>query len=212
MFVRDYMAANPVMVAPEDTLGKALELMKEHSIRRLPVMAKGKLVGLVTENDLMKAYPSSATSLSVWEVNYLFPKIKIKDIMTKDIYTVTPDTVLEEAALIMQENNISTLPVLKDNQLVGIITESDLFKAFIDVLGLNHPSVRVTLPVEDQVGELRNVTGVVGAAGINIISTIVQRFSDNRVYIILRLDTNDIDRVTRIFADAKMEVTHICAN
>lgn len=92
MFVRDYMAANPVMVAPEDTLGKALELMKEHSIRRLPVMAKGKLVGLVTENDLMKAYPSSATSLSVWEVNYLFPKIKIKDIMTKDIYTVTPDT------------------------------------------------------------------------------------------------------------------------
>jgi acetoin utilization protein AcuB len=132
--------------------------------------------------------------------------------MTKDIYTVTPDTVLEEAALIMQENNISTLPVLKDNQLVGIITESDLFKAFIDVLGLNHPSVRVTLPVEDQVGELRNVTEVVGAAGINIISTIVQRFSDNRVYIILRLDTNDIDRVTRIFADAKMEVTHICAN
>lgn len=112
----------------------------------------------------------------------------------------------------MQENNISTLPVLKDNQLVGIITESDLFKAFIDVLGLNHPSVRVTLPVEDQVGELRNVTEVVGAAGINIISTIVQRFSDNRVYIILRLDTNDIDRVTRIFADAKMEVTHICAN
>ncbi|NLZ31658.1 MAG: CBS domain-containing protein, partial [Firmicutes bacterium] len=85
MFVRDYMALDPVIVAPEDTLGRALELMKKHSIRRLPVMSKGKLVGLVTENDLMRAYPSSATSLSVWEVNYLFPKIKIKDIMTREI-------------------------------------------------------------------------------------------------------------------------------
>ncbi|HPU01086.1 MAG TPA: CBS domain-containing protein [Bacillota bacterium] len=210
MFVRDYMALDPVIVAPEDTLGRALELMKKHSIRRLPVMSKGKLVGLVTENDLMRAYPSSATSLSVWEVNYLFPKIKIKDIMTREIYTVTPDTILEEAALIMQEKHISTLPVLENNRLVGIITESDLFKAFIDVLGLNHPSVRVTLAVQDQVGVLKNVAAVVGEAGFNIISTIVQRPSRDRVYIILRLDTNDLDGVARVFAEAGIEVAHIC--
>lgn len=210
MFVQDYMSVNPVTVAPEDTLGEALKLMKEHSIRRLPVLSKGDIVGLVTEQDLMKASPSSATSLSVWEINYLFPKIKIKDIITRKIFTVAPETILEEAALLMQENNISTLPVLKDNRLVGIITESDLFKAFIDVLGLNHPSVRVTLPVEDQVGVLKNVTEVVGAAGINIISTIVQRFSDNRVYLILRLDTGDIAGVTKIFEAAGMQVAHIC--
>lgn len=210
MFVQDYMTVNPVTVTPEDTLGGALKLMKDHSIRRLPVMVKKKIAGLVTETDLMKAYPSSATSLSVWEINYLFPKIKIKDIMTREIFTVAPETILEEAALIMQENNISTLPVLKDKRLVGIITESDLFKAFIDVLGLNHPSVRVTLPVEDQVGVLKNVTEVVGGAGINIVSTIVQRFSDNRVYLILRLDTDDIAGVTRIFDDAGMHVAHIC--
>ncbi len=210
MFVRDDMALDPVIVAPEDTLGRALELMKKHSIRRLPVMSKGKLVGLVTENDLMRAYPSSATSLSVWEVNYLFPKIKIKDIMTREIYTVTPDTILEEAALIMQEKHISTLPVLENNRLVGIITESDLFKAFIDVLGLNHPSVRVTLAVQDQVGVLKNVAAVVGEAGFNIISTIVQRPSRDRVYIILRLDTNDLDGVARVFAEAGIEVAHIC--
>lgn len=210
MFVQDYMSVNPVTVAPEDTLGEALKLMKEHSIRRLPVLSKGDIVGLVTEQDLMKASPSSATSLSVWEINYLFPKIKIKDIMTRKIFTVAPEAILEEAALLMQENNISTLPVLKDNRLVGIITESDLFKAFIDVLGLNHPSVRVTLPVEDQVGVLKNVTEVVGAAGINIISTIVQRFSDNRVYLILRLDTGDIAGVTKIFEAAGMQVAHIC--
>lgn len=210
MFVRDYMTISPVTVTSEDSLGEALRLMKEHSIRRLPVMVKGKITGLVTEQDLMKASPSSATSLSVWEINYLFPKIKIKDIMTKDIFTVAPETILEEAALLMQENEISTLPVLDGSKLVGIITESDIFKAFIDVLGLNHPSLRVTLPVEDQVGVLKNVTKIVGAAGINIISTIVQRLNNEKVYLILRLDTGDIRGVNEIFEAAGMKVAHIC--
>ncbi len=210
MFVRDYMSMNPVTVAPESTLGEALRLMKEHSIRRLPVIAKEEIVGLVTEQDLMKASPSPATSLSVWEINYLFPKIKIKDIMTKKIFTVAPETILEEAALIMQERTISTLPVIKDNRVVGIITESDIFKAFIDLLALKHPSVRVTLLVEDQIGVLKKIAEVIGEAGINIISTNVQRFSDNRVNLILRLDTVDLDGVTKIFDAAGLQVVHIC--
>ncbi|MGB4643021.1 MAG: CBS and ACT domain-containing protein [Dethiobacteria bacterium] len=204
------MTTSPVTVTPEDSLGEALRLMKEHSIRRLPVMAKGKIAGLVTEQDLMKASPSSATSLSIWEINYLFPKIKIKDIMTKEIFTVTPETILEEAALLMQENQISTLPVLDGDKLVGIITESDIFKAFIDVLGLNHPSLRVTLQVEDQIGVLKNVFEIVGAVGINIISTIVQRLPDQKVHLILRLSTGDIGKVTEIFESAAMKVVHIC--
>jgi len=210
MFVRDYMTTSPVTVTPEDSLGEALRLMKEHSIRRLPVMAKGKIAGLVTEQDLMKASPSSATSLSIWEINYLFPKIKIKDIMTKEIFTVTPETILEEAALLMQENQISTLPVLDGDKLVGIITESDIFKAFIDVLGLNHPSMRVTLQVDDQIGVLKNVFEIVSAVGINVISTIVQRLPDQKVHLILRLSTGDIEKVTEIFESAGMKVVHIC--
>lgn len=210
MFVQDYMSADPVTVEPESTLGEALHLMKKHSIRRLPVTLKGEIVGLVTEQDLMKASPSPATSLSVWEINYLFPKIKIKDIMTREIFTVTPETILEKAALIMKENSISTLPVLRDKRLVGIITESDIFKAFIDVLGLNHPSTRVTLQVEDRVGMLEKIAGLIGAAGINIISTNVQRFSDNRVYLILRLDSKDLHGVKKVFEESGMEVVHIC--
>jgi acetoin utilization protein AcuB len=210
MFVRDYMTTSPVTVTPEDSLGEALRLMKEHSIRRLPVMTKGKIAGLVTEQDLMKASPSSATSLSIWEINYLFPKIKIKDIMTKEIFTVTPETILEEAALLMQENQISTLPVLDGDKLVGIITESDIFKAFIDVLGLNHPSMRVTLQVDDQIGVLKNVFEIVSAVGINVISTIVQRLPDQKVHLILRLSTGDIEKVTEIFESAGMKVVHIC--
>ncbi|NLA26101.1 MAG: CBS domain-containing protein, partial [Firmicutes bacterium] len=199
-----------VTVEPESTLGEALNLMKDRSIRRLPVVSKGDIVGLVTEQDLMKASPSPATSLSVWEINYLFPKIKIKDIMTKEIFTVTPETILEKAALIMQEKKISTLPVVKENRVVGIITESDIFKAFIDVLGLNHPSIRVTLQVEDQVGMLEKIAGVLRAAGINIISTNVQRFTDERVNLILRLNSEDIDGVKQVFEKAGMEVVHIC--
>jgi len=210
MFVRDYMTPSPVTASPDDLLGEALRLMKEHSIRRLPVISKGKIAGLVTEQDLMKASPSSATSLSVWEINYLFHKIKIKDIMTKEIFTVTPDTILEKAALIMQEKQISTLPVLDKGRLVGIITESDIFKAFIDVLGINHPSMRVTLQVEDQIGVLKNISELVGSAGINIVSTVVQRFSDDRVYLILRLGTADVAAVTRLFDEAGIEVAHIC--
>ncbi|MGI6615723.1 MAG: CBS and ACT domain-containing protein [Dethiobacteria bacterium] len=210
MFVRDYMTPSPVTASPDDLLGEALRLMKEHSIRRLPVISKGKIAGLVTEQDLMKASPSSATSLSVWEINYLFHKIKIKDIMTKEIFTVTPDTILEKAALIMQEKQISTLPVLDKGRLVGIITESDIFKAFIDVLGINHPSMRVTLQVEDQIGVLKNISELVGSAGINIVSTVVQRFSDDRVYLILRLGTSDVAAVTRLFDEAGIEVAHIC--
>ncbi len=210
MFVRDYMTPSPVTASPDDLLGEALRLMKEHSIRRLPVISKGKIAGLVTEQDLMKASPSSATSLSVWEINYLFHKIKIKDIMTKEIFTVAPDTILEKAALIMQEKQISTLPVLDKGRLVGIITESDIFKAFIDVLGINHPSMRVTLQVEDQIGVLKNISELVGSAGINIVSTVVQRFSDDRVYLILRLGTADVAAVTRLFDEAGIEVAHIC--
>lgn len=210
MFVRDYMTPSPVTASPDDLLGDALRLMKEHSIRRLPVVSRGKIAGLVTEQDLMKASPSSATSLSVWEINYLFNKIKIKQIMTRDIFTVSADTILEKAALIMQEKGISTLPVLDKGKLVGIITESDIFKAFIDVLGLNHPSMRVTLQVEDQIGVLRDISELVGAAGINIVSTVVQRFSDDRVYLILRLGTGDVAAVTGLFEKAGIAVAHIC--
>lgn len=210
MFVRDYMTVNPVSVKPEDSVGDALKLLKEHSIRRLPVMMKDSLVGLVTEQDLLKASPSTATSLSVWEINYLFPKIKIKDIMAKELITVTADMILEEAALVMRENNISSLPVLEKGKLVAIITESDIFRAFIDILGLNYPSVRVTLAAQDEVGTIRKVTEIVGNMNINIISLIVHRLDSGLGNIILRIATDDIEKITKAFEGNQMKVVHVC--
>jgi acetoin utilization protein AcuB len=123
---------HPVITVPPDLpITEALTLMKSDRIRRMPVVDKaGKLVGIVSAKDLLNASPSPATSLSVWEMNYLLSKIMVKDVMTKDVMTVSEDTPIEEAARIMADNKVGGLPVMRDNKLVGIITETDLFKIF----------------------------------------------------------------------------------
>jgi acetoin utilization protein AcuB len=195
MFVRDYMSINPVTIGPEDSVGHALELMDNHSIRRLPVLQNGKIVGLVTNQDLLKASPSPATSLSIHEINYLYPKIKIKEVMTKDIVSVTPDTVIEQAAVIMRENKIGTLLVEQQGKLMGLITESDLFKAFIDVFGFDYSGARLAIAVEDDIGVLGKIAETISSMGINIISVVVVRKSEGGANLILRLKTDDVEDI-----------------
>ncbi len=195
MYVRDYMSVNPITVEPQDTVGDALERLKDHSVRRLPVVSKGKLVGLVTKTDLIKASPSPATSLSIHEINYLFPKIKIKDIMTTDLITVSPDTAIEEAAVIMRENKFGTLVVVDKGKLVGLITESDLFKAFIDVFGFDRPGIRINVEFEDEVGELGKLATLISSMGIYIISLVMTYSRDGRVNGVFRLKTDQKDQV-----------------
>ncbi len=190
MFVHDYMSAEPITVAPNDTVGDALELLKDHSIRRLPVVSKGKPVGLVTKTDLIKASPSHATSLSIHEINYLFPKIKIKDIMTREVITISPDAAIEEAAVIMRENKLGTLIVVDKDALVGLITESDLFKAFIDVFSFDRPGVRVVVAFEDEVGELGKLALLISSLDIYIISLIITYAENGRANVVMRLKTD----------------------
>lgn len=195
MFVRDYMTADPVTIGPEDSVGQALELMETHSVRRLPVVSNGKLVGLVTNQDLLKASPSPATSLSIHEINYLYPMIKIKEVMTKDLISVTPDTVMEQAAVVMRENKIGTLVVKEQDKLVGLITESDLFKAFIDVFGFEYSGARLAVAVEDDIGVLSKIAEIISSMGINIISVVAVRKAADEVNLILRLKTENTDEV-----------------
>ncbi|MDW7739818.1 MAG: CBS and ACT domain-containing protein [Bacillota bacterium] len=190
MFVRDYMSVDPITISPDESVGDALEKLKEHAIRRLPVLSKGKIVGLVTNQDLLKASPSPATSLSIHEINYLFPKIKIRDVMTRDVITINPDAAIEEAAVTMRENKIGTLVVEKNGKLVGLITESDIFKAFIDILGFDCPGVRVAVAVDDQTGELGKITSLIGSLNINIYSLVIGHTRDGRVVITMRLKTD----------------------
>ncbi len=171
MLVGERMTPRPITVNEETSLPEALELMRKEKIRRLPVLDKhGKLVGIVTELDLLRASPSPATTLSIYEIPYLLSKVKMRDIMTRKVITVTEDTPIEEAARIMADNKIGGLPVMRDDKLVGIITETDIFKLMLELFGARQSGIRVTLSVPDEKGVLARVTGKIAEMGGNILS------------------------------------------
>lgn len=171
MFVAERMTHPVIMVHPEMPIQEALILMRKEHIRRLPVTdTRGRLVGIVAERDLLQASPSEATSLSIWELNYLISKITVERVMNKKPITVSEDTPLEEAARIMADNKIGALPVTRGDDVVGIITETDLFKIFLELMGAREPGIRVTALVSDVPGELARLTTAIRNVGGNIIA------------------------------------------
>jgi acetoin utilization protein AcuB len=183
MFVNERMSRPVITVHPDLSIQDALALMRKEGIRRLPVVdARGHLVGIVSDRDLLHASPSDATSLSVWELNYLLSKITIEQIMTTDVISVSPDTPVEEAARIMADNKIGGLPVLRETELVGIITETDLFKLFLELLGAREAGVRLTVLVPDVPGELAKLTSIIRNLNGNIVAMVqvMGESSENR--------------------------------
>lgn len=165
MLVKKRMSSPVITVEPDLPIMQALELMKKHRIRRTPVIKNGKLIGIISDKDLLNAAPSDATSLSVWELNYLLAKITVSEIMTRDVVTVTEDTPIEEAAYLMDEHKIGGLPVMSNGELVGLITETDLFRIFLELMGAQQEGVRVTALVPDKLGELDVLTHAIAKAG-----------------------------------------------
>src|SRR5215211_8627214 len=143
MFVGERMSRPVISVSPDEPINEVLAMFKREHIRRAPVMKSGKLLGIVSERDLLNASPSSATTLSVWELNYLISKVKVKDVMSKKVITVDKDTPIEEAARIMADTKIGGMPVTSTGRVVGIITETDLFKIFLELMGARHKALRV---------------------------------------------------------------------
>jgi acetoin utilization protein AcuB len=171
MLVGERMTKPAITVRPETSMPDALDLMHKEHIRRLPVVDKrGALVGIVTEGDLLKASPSEATSLSIYEVTYLLSKLTLDRIMTRKVITITEDTPLEEAARIMADHEIGGLPVVRGKAVVGMITETTLFRIFLELLGARRAGIRVTVSVPDKPGELANLAKAVHAAGGNILA------------------------------------------
>lgn len=157
-------------VQPDTPIVKAHELMAHEKVHRAPVVKNGKLVGIITENDILKAYPSSATSLAVWEITALLEKITVKDIMKKDVETVQEDTPIEDAARIIADKKISALPVLRGTELVGIITETDLFRIMLEMLGARHPGVRFSVLMPYKPGQIAKLTQAIYEKGGNIVA------------------------------------------
>jgi len=171
MLVGERMSKPVITVRPETSMPEALDMMRKEHIRRLPVVnQRGEMVGIVTETDLLKASPSEATSLSIYEVTYLLSKLTVDRIMAKKVITTTEDTPVEEAARIMTVNNFSGLPVMRGKELVGIITESNLFRLFLEMLGARRAGIRVTVSLPDKPGELANLTKAVDDLGGNFIA------------------------------------------
>ncbi len=171
MLVGERMSRPAITVLPELPVPDALNLMHSEHIRRFPVVDKrGRLVGMVTEQDLLKASASNATTLSVWELGYLLNKITVSQVMAKDVVTVTEDTPIEEAARLMADKRISGLPVVREQKVVGIISESDLFKLLLEVFGARQPGIRVTVNAEDRPGVLLKLSQAINNIGGNIIS------------------------------------------
>ncbi len=171
MKVGQRMTRNPITITPDVTVPEAQAIMRREKVQRLPVLDNnGRLVGIVTSLDLIHASPSPATSLDIYEMHYLLSKLKVEKIMTRQVITVTEDLPIEEAARIMVDNKISGLPVMRGDTLVGIITETDLFKLFIELFGARHKGIRLTLLLPEKKGELAKVSNAITECGGNIVS------------------------------------------
>jgi acetoin utilization protein AcuB len=171
MLVKERMTSNPITITPDTSFEGALKVMRKNKVRRLPVLDRErKLVGIVSEKDLLYASPSPATSLDIYELHYLLSKITVKEVMTEEVITVEEDTPLEETARIMADNKIGGLPVVRDGVLVGIITETDLFKIFLELLGARERGLRLSLLVPDRKGILASLTGEIARLGGNVVS------------------------------------------
>jgi acetoin utilization protein AcuB len=173
MRVDHWMTRTPTTVESDQSVGKAIQILKERKIRRLPVMRGGKLVGIVTDRDLKEAQPSKATSLDIWELHFLLDKLKVSDVMSSKVFTIAPHDTIEKAAMIMLEKRIGGLPVLDEaGEVLGMLTQGDVFRALVDLTGVKFKKTRVSLLLPDEAGSIRELADVCRAHG-KIISILV---------------------------------------
>lgn len=203
MFVENRMTPNPVTIESSTTIADAYELMRNRKIRRLPVVDNGELVGIVTDRDLRTVSPSPATTLSIFEMNYLLAKMVVRDIMHKDVVTIRKGATIEEAALSMSNHHIAGLVVVDAiGTVVGIITETDIFNSFVALMGLKAGKTRFTFSVSNEVGVLHDITRVFKEMNINISSLATYTTAEGGGEMIIRFNADDtqelIDRLSAI--------------
>lgn len=211
MLVSERMSRRPVIVEPNMTVPDALQLMRTRGVRRLPVLDEHRrLVGIVSEKDLLYASPSPSTPLSMADLNYQLSRITVADVMTKGVVTVTEYAPLEEAACLMADRKIGGLPVVRDGRLVGIITETDLFKVFLELLGAREKGVRITMLIPEQRGTLASITTEIAALGGNIVAlgTFHGEHPTNRTLVIKVADA-EREKLSKLMTALGMEIIDI---
>jgi len=213
MFVRDYMTPNPLTITPDTSYPEAIGMMREKKIRRLPVMKRGKLVGVVVEKDLLSSQPSPATTLSIHEMYGLLERLKVEQLMSSPVLTATVNCPMEAAAAIMIENKIGCLPVMDGNKLVGIITETDIFKAFVSVLGGSVEGVRLTMELPDRVGELAKIAEIIAAANGNILAVTTTNINEDATSEVTIKETGaDVDTLKKLLKERDISIVDLRTN
>ena len=178
-FMRQMIQRNPVTISPDASFSEARSLIHTKGIRHLPVMDKNnRIVGIVTDADIRKAAPSDATTLSIYEINYLLDKLKVSAFMTPrdKLITITPDTLIEEAVQLMRDHKIGCLPVLEGEKLYGIFTETDALDHLVDIFGLKQQGSRLTVAFDDKPGAMLGILEVFKKHEVNVISIISPSF------------------------------------
>ncbi|MGQ9631137.1 MAG: CBS and ACT domain-containing protein [bacterium] len=210
MFVKMWMSPNPITIEEDVSILDAQKVMKDNKIRRLPVMRGGKLVGIVTESDIKEASPSEASTLSVYELHYLLAKMTVGDIMTKNPVTITPDATIEEAALIMRDRHISGLPVVDRGKLVGIVTESDIFNVFIEIMGLRSQGTRITFELEHKPGALLKITEIIKEHDLNISSIVTSHtYTEDKRMVVVRVAGIETDEMVEELREKGYNIIHV---
>ncbi|MDD4781065.1 MAG: CBS and ACT domain-containing protein [Tissierellia bacterium] len=212
MYVKSKMTKNPYTIEVNAPISEAIELLREKNLKRVPVVKGEKVVGILTKGDIQKVSPSKATSLSIFEINYLYTKTTVKDAMTKNVITIYEDSLLEEAAVIMRENRIGSIPVIKDEKLVGIITESDIFDSFINLLGFKEIGSRITVESNDEPGALAVIADIFKSFNANITHIVAYRGNNGKTDVVIRTDTLDTEEIEKKLEENGYRIEHVLKN
>lgn len=212
MYVKSRMTSNPYTIAFNAPITEVIALMREKKLKRVPVVNGDRVVGMITQGDIQKVSPTKATTLSIFEINYLLSKTKVSDAMSKEVITISPDALLEEAAVLMRENKIGTLAVVKDNNLVGIITESDIFDAFIDLLGFRDAGSRITIRATDVPGVLADIAEVFRDLDSNITHIAAYRGTTGYSDVVIRTNTINTDALEKRLTENGFKIENVIRN
>ena len=209
MKIRNYMITSPITINEDETISEALDIFKRNSFHRLPVVDSAKrFIELITEGVIAANTPTSATSLSIYELNYLLSKTKVKDIMIKEPIVADQEMLLEEAADLMRRKNVGCLPIVDESKLIGIITKNDIFKAFVEMLGYYASGSRLVVEVDvDRPGILKDIATVLSNEGISISHLVVYR--DEKVNIIIRVEDTDGEKIKNLLTNVGYKVTEV---
>ena len=211
MIIRDVMTKSPVTVTEETSVTEAKALMNKNNFSKLPVLDKSKrLVGIITKNDIQKASPSDATTLDMFELGYVLSKLTVGKFMTKKVITIQETEVIEEAARIMVDNNIGCIPVMEDDVLVGIVTESDLFRLFTEIFGARNSGVRAVISMQDKPGMLARITTQIADLKGNLVSVVTREVKDKDIRrSTIKATGITIEQLENILKSAEAEIIDI---